>query len=89
MYIYCVYPAISKGPKQPPNCLKIAEISVVLDVFKGVICDVGTDTVSVTVSFCCSTGIKYQKNYILVSDSKKLKFIQSMQFYCSNRTSVG
>jgi hypothetical protein len=63
LYIYCVYPAISKGPKQPPNCLKIAEISVVLDVFKGVICDVGTDTVSVTVSFCCSTGIRYQKNY--------------------------
>jgi hypothetical protein len=35
MYRYCVYPANSKGPKQLPNCLKIAEASVVLNVFKG------------------------------------------------------
>ena len=35
MYVYCVYPAISKGPIQLPNCLKIAETSVVLNVFKG------------------------------------------------------
>jgi hypothetical protein len=35
MYGYCVYPANSKGPKQLPNCLKIAEASVVLKVFKG------------------------------------------------------
>jgi len=35
MYGYCVYPAKSKGPKQLPNCLKIAETSVVLNVFKG------------------------------------------------------
>ena len=34
MYIYCVYPAISKSPKQLPNCLKIAETSIVLNVFK-------------------------------------------------------
>ena len=40
MYVYCVYPAISKGPKQLPNCLKIAEASVILIVFIGVICDV-------------------------------------------------
>ena len=39
MYVYCVYPAISKSPKQLPNCLKIAETSVVLIVFIGVICD--------------------------------------------------
>jgi hypothetical protein len=38
MYVYCVYPVISKDPKQLPHCLKIAEISVVLSVFKGVIC---------------------------------------------------
>jgi hypothetical protein len=30
----CVYPAKSKGPNQLPNCLKIAETSVVLNVFK-------------------------------------------------------
>ena len=35
MYVYCVYPAISKSPKQLPNCLKIAETSVVLNVFNG------------------------------------------------------
>jgi hypothetical protein len=34
MYGYCVYPAKSKGLKQLPNCLKIAETSVVLNVFK-------------------------------------------------------
>jgi hypothetical protein len=40
MYVYCVYPAISKSPKQLPSCLKISETSVVLIVFNGVICDV-------------------------------------------------
>ena len=34
MYGYYV-PAKLKGPKQLPNCLKIAEASVVLNVFKG------------------------------------------------------
>ena len=57
---------MSKGPKQLPNCLKIAETNVFLNVFKGVICDVSAYTV--IVSFCCSTGIRYQKSYMLVSD---------------------
>ena len=72
MYVYCVYPAISKGPKQLSKCLKIAETIVVLNVFKGVIWDVSVYTV--TVSFCCSTGIRYQISYILTSYvySKKL-----------------
>jgi hypothetical protein len=47
MYVYCVYPAISKSPKQLPNCLKIAETRVVLIVFNGVICDVSAYTVTV------------------------------------------
>jgi hypothetical protein len=34
MYIYCVFLAILKGSKQLPNCLKIAETSVVQNVFK-------------------------------------------------------
>ena len=33
MYIYCVYPAISKSPKDLPNFQKIAETSVFLIVF--------------------------------------------------------
>jgi len=66
MYEYCVYPAMSKGPKQLPNCLEKAETSVLRKVFKGVNCDVSAYTV--TVSFHCSTGIRYQKSYILVSD---------------------
>ena len=53
MYVNCVYPAISKSPKQLPNCLKIAETRVVLTVFIGVICSVSTYIV--TVSLCCST----------------------------------
>jgi hypothetical protein len=40
MYVYCVYPAMPKSPKQLPNCLKIAETSVVLIVFNGVLRDV-------------------------------------------------
>ena len=47
MYGYYSYPAISKGPKQLPNCLKIAETSVVLNVFKGVIRDVSAYTATV------------------------------------------
>ena len=66
MYVYCVFPAISKDPQQLPNCLKIVETRVVLNIFKCVICDVSDYTV--TVSFCCSTGFRYQKSYILVSD---------------------
>ena len=53
MHVYCVYPAISKSPKQLPNCLKIAETNVVLIIFNGVICDVSAYTV--TVSFCNSS----------------------------------
>jgi len=30
MYVYCVYPAMSKSPKQVQNCLKIAVTSVVI-----------------------------------------------------------
>ena len=59
MYVYYVYPAISKSPKQLPNCLKRAEISVVLIVFNGHPCDVSAYTV--TVSCCRSTEIRYQK----------------------------
>ena len=53
MYVYCVYSAISKIPKQLPNFLKIIEASVVLIVFIGVICDVSD--YAVIVSFCHST----------------------------------
>ena len=34
MYTYCVYPAMSKSPKQQSNCLKRAETWVVLIVFR-------------------------------------------------------
>jgi hypothetical protein len=47
MYVYCVYPAISKSPKQLPNFLKIAETSVVLIVFNCVVCDVSAYTVAI------------------------------------------
>ena len=52
MYVYCVYPAISKN-RQLPNCLKIAETIEFLIAFNGVICDISTYTV--TVSFHRST----------------------------------
>ena len=50
MYLYCVYPAMSKIPKQLPNCLT-----------RTVLCDISVYTV--TVSYHCSTWIRYQKNY--------------------------
>ena len=53
MYVDCVSNTISKDPKQLPNFLKMAETSVVLHVFNGVLC--GVSTYTVTVSFCCST----------------------------------
>ena len=53
MYVYCVYPAISKSLKQLPNCLKITETRDVLIVFLGVNCDVSVYTV--TVYLCRST----------------------------------
>jgi hypothetical protein len=40
MYVYCIYPSLSKGTKQLPYCLKGAEISVVLIVFHDVLCEV-------------------------------------------------
>jgi len=56
MYVYGVYPAISKSPKQLPNCLKIAETSIVLVVFNDV------SAYAVTVSFFHSTWITQLQN---------------------------
>ena len=42
---------MSKSPKQLPNCLKTAETSIVLVVFKGVLYHVHANTVSVTDSY--------------------------------------
>ena len=52
MYVYCVYPAISKSTKELPNCLKIAEMKQVS--FKSFSL-VSTVTIPVIVSFCRST----------------------------------
>jgi len=41
---------ISKSPQQLLKCLKIAETSVILIVFNGVICDVRVYTVTVSVA---------------------------------------
>ena len=82
MYVYCVYPAISKGPKQLPNCLKIAQTIVVLNVFKDV------SAYTVTVSLLLNRNRVPEKLYIGQSPLIT-KLIQSMQFDCSNRTSAG
>jgi len=66
MYIYCIYPAMSKNPKQPPNCLQRAEVIVVLIVFGSVLSEVRTYTV--TVSYRRQTWIRYHENDIVVSD---------------------
>jgi hypothetical protein len=41
MYVYYVYPAISKSPKELPNCLKIAETSVILTFSKEFVLQTG------------------------------------------------
>jgi hypothetical protein len=45
---------------------------------------------TVTVSFCCSTGIMYQKNYILISYRLYIKNVSGQcNFDCSSRISAG
>jgi hypothetical protein len=53
---------MSKSSKKLPNCLKWAETNIILIVFNGVICSVSACTV--TISFCSSTWIRYQKSFI-------------------------
>ena len=62
MYLYCVYPAISKHTKNLPNSTKKTRYKVVLIVFNGVPCDVNVYTV--TVSYSCTVRITYQKKTI-------------------------
>ena len=64
---------LSKRSRQLQNCLKIDEKSVVLIVCNGIICDISTYTV--TVSFCRSTWIRYQKLFMRAHDLITLKFI--------------
>ena len=70
--------------------VRAAETSVVLSVFDDVLSDVHAYTVTVSV-----TWIRYQKSYIDIFVSARdcyvyiTKFIKSMQFDCSNRTSAG
>ena len=45
MYVYCVYPAMSK---QLPHCIKRGEKSLVLIGFDGILCDICVYTVSIS-----------------------------------------
>ena len=47
MYVYCVYPAVSKSPKQLPDCLKRAETSFVFIDFNCVFYHVLAHTATV------------------------------------------
>jgi hypothetical protein len=40
MYVYYIYPAMSKNPNKLPNSLKRTETSVILIVFDGVLYEV-------------------------------------------------
>jgi hypothetical protein len=42
--IYCVYSAMTEIPKQLLSCQKRAELSVILVIFDGVLCDISTYT---------------------------------------------
>ena len=63
MYVYCVYPAMSKSTKQLPYCLKKPETSVVLIVFYGVLCEV-----SILLAYLTIVLQESDTSYILVSD---------------------
>ena len=65
MYIYCAYPAKSKSSKQLLPCLKISEPKAIVIGYHGV--NYHDRVYTSTVSFRCSTWIRYQTNYILVS----------------------
>ena len=56
MYVYCVYPTMSKIPKQLPNCLKRAETSVDQIVLDGILSDL---SVSVT------AGLPYYNTMVI------------------------
>ena len=73
MYAYCLYPAMFQSPKQLHYCLKIAKTSVFLIVLNGVLYEVPAYTV--TVYFCHSTWIRYQKSLIRSFTLITLKFI--------------
>ena len=77
MYVFCIYPAMSKSPNHLPNCLKSAETSVVLIVCYGIHWEVRA-----------LPGSGIGKNYISVSDRMLKKIIHAMQFDCSNRSSA-
>ena len=51
MYVYCIYPVISKAPKKLSNCLKRAETSVVLIVFDCVLVLTGQRRNSIKTSY--------------------------------------
>jgi putative Mn2+ efflux pump MntP len=62
MYLYCIYPAISKHTKTCQTLRKKTRYKVVLIVFNGVQCDFNFYTV--TVSYSCTVRITYQKKTI-------------------------
>ena len=49
---------MSKSPKQLPNCMVIAETSVVLIIFKGVLCEISTYTVTGSLHALHESGIR-------------------------------
>ena len=59
MYVYCVYPVMLNIPMQLPNCVKRAEISVVVIVFGGVLYEIRAYTA--ISSYRWSTCIRHQK----------------------------
>jgi len=48
MYVYYVYPAMSKSSKQLPNCMEIAEEIVVLIIFNSVLYHVRAYNITVS-----------------------------------------
>ena len=75
-------------PNATANLSKTSRNKRHSNVFKGVICDASAYTV--IVSFCCSTGTMYQKNYILISYRLYIKNVSGQcNVDCSSRTSAG
>jgi hypothetical protein len=62
IFVYYVYPAISKSLKQVSHYLNIAETSAVIIFLNGVFCEVRGYTI--TVAYCPTTCIRYQESFI-------------------------
>ena len=89
IYIYwqcmhIVFSAMSKSLKRLPNCPKIAETSVILIIFNGVLCEVRAYTLTLSCHHSTCTWIKYQNlSYIFCISLSVMVYNKYLSSQCS------